>query len=158
MLAALVAGMLFFWQRQQINYDQPVQQIIAVEDFDLQQVDGKLVYLDFWASWCLPCRRSFPWMQAMVRQYHSRGLRVISVNLDQERSSMEQFIDTYGANFPIVLNPSFSLFRHYGLTGLPSAIVFTRHNNKLVQDKIHRGFEDSQAEALEAEIAQLLQT
>src|ERR1700720_2855448 len=59
---------------------------------DLAEFRGSVVYLDFWASWCAPCRQSFPWMQTMQDAYGAEGLRVVAVNVDQYRADAEQFL------------------------------------------------------------------
>ena len=63
--------------------------------FDLGSFHGRVVYLDFWASWCTPCRQSFPWMQSMQDAYQRQGLAVVAVNLDHDRSDAEQFLQKY---------------------------------------------------------------
>ena len=66
---------------------------------DLGQYRGKVVYLDFWASWCEPCRKSFPWMNAMQKAYGERGLVIISVNVDTERKDADRFLKAMPAMF-----------------------------------------------------------
>ena len=156
MLGALGAGALLFLHGDRVDYSHPGFRIIQAENFDPGDIDGRVLYLDFWASWCVPCRKSFPWMQEMVERYHSRGLRVVAVNLDQERDRMQAFVDEYGANFPIVLNPSFSLFRRHQLVGLPSAIIFDLGGGKPALVRVHQGFEENRSGELEEEIAGLL--
>ena len=69
---------------------------------DLEEYRGKVVMLDFWASWCVPCRRSFPWMNEMQARYGDDGLVIIGVNLDNERREADAFLVEYPADFTIV--------------------------------------------------------
>ena len=65
----------------------------AGETLDLASLRGKVVYVDFWASWCTPCRRSFPWMSDMQARYRDAGLVVVGVNVDKRRADAERFLD-----------------------------------------------------------------
>ena len=71
----------------------------------LSQYKGKVVLLDFWASWCSPCRRSFPWFIAMQNKYQQQGLEVIAVNIDVERSDADAFLAEFAVNFTIIYDP-----------------------------------------------------
>src|SRR5262245_36267509 len=66
---------------------------------------GDVVWLDFWASWCVPCRHSFPWMNAMQDKYGPLGLTIVAVNLDAERSDADRFLATMPAGFRIQFDP-----------------------------------------------------
>ena len=63
-----------------------------LDEFDLAQYENKVVYLDFWASWCGPCRKSFPWINAMQEKYKDKGLVVIGINLDADIEKAKQFL------------------------------------------------------------------
>src|SRR5215472_3824919 len=69
---------------------------------DLAQYKGKVVYLDFWASWCKPCRQSFPWMNAMEKKYSADGLVIVAVDLDEQRADADKFLKQRPADFDIV--------------------------------------------------------
>jgi thiol-disulfide isomerase/thioredoxin len=66
---------------------------------ELNSLQGRVIYLDFWASWCTPCRQSFPWMQDLQTQYASHGLTVIAVNLDQDRAAADAFLKRFHPGF-----------------------------------------------------------
>jgi thiol-disulfide isomerase/thioredoxin len=59
----------------------------AQAHFDLKGLRGHVVYVDFWASWCTPCRQSFPWMKALESTYGAQGLSVVAIDLDHDRTS-----------------------------------------------------------------------
>ena len=87
---------------------------------DLARYRGKVVLLDFWASWCEPCRHSFPWLNEMQAKYAERGLIVIGVNVDRERADADRFLRDVPAGFDIVYDPDGSLAAQYDLPGMPT--------------------------------------
>src|SRR5271154_4277734 len=68
----------------------------------LPQLRGRVVYVDFWASWCAPCRRSFPWMNEMQQRYGDRGLTIVAINVDRRRADADQFLQANIAHFAVV--------------------------------------------------------
>lgn len=103
----------------------------------MAQHKGKIVYLDFWASWCVPCRKSFPWMNAIQRQYQQQGLVVISVNLDADAELAKKFLQQTPADFAIIYDAKGSLAKKFKLKGMPSSYLFNRQG-KLIS--VHVGF------------------
>jgi cytochrome c biogenesis protein CcmG, thiol:disulfide interchange protein DsbE len=67
--------------------------VVGASDLDLSAYRGKVVYIDFWASWCGPCRQSFPWLDNLVREYASQNFVVIGVNVDKDRERAERFLN-----------------------------------------------------------------
>lgn len=126
---------------------------IAVHDFDLTTVEARLVYVDFWASWCPPCKASFPWMQQLSERFAADGLRVVAVNLDRQRTAAERFIDELEPSFDIVMDPEASLARAFGITTMPTSFLVTPDGTRLLK---HSGFRLSDRAALEAQIRQAL--
>src|SRR6266480_3576285 len=80
----------------------------------LEKLRGKVVYVDFWASWCGPCRRSFPWMNEMQQKYGPRGLAVVAINVDKKRSDAERFLVQYPAEFTVVYDDAGTTPAAYG--------------------------------------------
>ena len=72
----------------------------------LQPVQGQVIWVDFWASWCVPCRRSFPWMNTMQRKYGAHGLQIIAINLDKDRALADGFLAEVPAEFALRFDPA----------------------------------------------------
>ena len=119
----------------------------------LDKLRGKVVYVDFWASWCGPCRRSFPWMNEMQQKYGSRGFQVVAINVDKKRSDAERFLVQYPANFTVVYDEAGATPAAYGVKGMPSSYLVDARGNVTF---VERGFlEEHQAE-LENRVAALV--
>src|SRR6202451_759078 len=78
----------------------------AVSSLDLPSSPGRVVYLDFWASWCGPCRQSFPWMEIMKSTYEAQGLEIITVNLDKDRDEADKFLKQFHPTFAVRFDPN----------------------------------------------------
>lgn len=120
---------------------------------DLSPQKGKVVYVDFWASWCVPCRESFPWMQAMQAKYAAKGLVIVSVNVDEVRADAERFLAKYGRGITVQYDSAGAVAKEYDLKGMPSSFIVDRTGN--VRFK-HTGFREKDREAFEAEIRQMV--
>ncbi|MBK9608480.1 MAG: TlpA family protein disulfide reductase [Betaproteobacteria bacterium] len=110
---------------------------------------GKLVYLDFWASWCAPCRRSFPWMNAMQEKYGAGGLVVLGVNVDQRRPDAERFLAQVPARFMIAYDPQGAAPALYAIKGMPGSVLIDPQGRVVFA---HAGFRDADRDELEAKI------
>jgi thiol-disulfide isomerase/thioredoxin len=120
---------------------------------DLAKLRGRVLYVDFWASWCGPCRRSFPWMNEMENKYGARGFTVIAVNVDKKRADADKFLTLNPANFAIVFDESGATPTAWAVKGMPSSyLVDTRGNVTFVE----RGFLDENKGPLEERIKALL--
>lgn len=119
----------------------------------LSDYKGKVVYLDFWASWCAPCRKSFPWMAQMYKKYQSQGLVVIAVNLDQERNLADDFLSKYPGDFIIGFDQAGVTPQDYKVQGMPSAVLIDRTGTIVSR---HIGFNSSKQQSYEQAIVSIL--
>lgn len=128
---------------------------VAMADpaIDLDAFRGKVLVVDFWASWCVPCRRSFPWMNSMQEKYGDDGLVFIGVNMDSDPVLAEAFLREYPARFQIINDPDGLLAREYDVIAMPSSYIFGR-NGELVTR--HLGFKVKRQNEYEAIIAESL--
>ncbi|MBA6415541.1 TlpA family protein disulfide reductase [Colwellia sp. 6M3] len=126
---------------------------IELLDQHLKNELGNVVYVDFWASWCIPCRKSFPWMNSIKAQYQAQGLTIISINLDHSRALADEFLKELPANFPVIYDPKGLIARKYQLKGMPSSFIVNRQGQIV---SAHVGFNQIKQEAYESEIKTLL--
>ena len=100
-------------------------------------VNAKVIWVDFWASWCAPCRRSFPWMNAIYGKYAVEGLEIIAVNVDKDRKLAEEFLEETPADFRLHFDPAGSLAAEFGVEAMPSSFMLDANGNVLAT---HYGF------------------
>jgi thiol-disulfide isomerase/thioredoxin len=115
----------------------------------LERFQGKLVYVDFWASWCGPCRQSFPWMNDMQAKYGAHGLQIVGINVDAREEDAHSFLAATPARFVIAFDPAGTAPRSYGIKGMPSSVLIGPDGKVLYE---HAGFRPDDREALEAKI------
>ncbi|WNC73014.1 redoxin family protein [Thalassotalea psychrophila] len=115
---------------------------------------GKVIYLDFWASWCIPCRKSFPWMNAMEAKYAKQGFKVITVNVDVEKTLADDFLQENPANFSVIYDPKGAVAKEFKLKGMPSSYMINKLGKPV---SAHVGFYNDKKDEYEAEIIKLLE-
>jgi thiol-disulfide isomerase/thioredoxin len=120
---------------------------------DLAEFKGKTVYLDFWASWCGPCKQSFPWMNDMQTRYSDKGLRVVAINVDQRNADARSFLKETPANFTVVFDPAGQTPKTYAIRGMPTSVLIGPDGKVL---SVHNGFKEEQRAELEKQIKQAL--
>ena len=116
---------------------------------ELDRYESQVVVLDFWASWCVPCRRSFPWLNAMHEKYSGQGLVIIGVNVDNDPEAAAAFLSDYPAQFQIHYDTGATLAREYGIQGMPSSVVIGRDGEI---KETHIGFKVKRQDEYEAAI------
>jgi thiol-disulfide isomerase/thioredoxin len=114
---------------------------------------GKVVYLDFWASWCGPCRQSFPFMNELHQELAGKGLSIVAVSVDKTADEARGFLAKYPAQFTTALDTAGGCPKSYELQGMPSSYVIDR---KGVVQAVHAGFRNSDKASIRAQLLELL--
>jgi thiol-disulfide isomerase/thioredoxin len=122
-------------------------------EFELSQLKGRVVYLDFWASWCEPCKKSFPWMNDMKAMYKKQGLEIVAVNLDKDRKLADAFLREMNVNFIVAFDQSGDVASKYKVMGMPSSYLIGRDGGLYAS---HIGFRQKDKAKMEAAIQKLL--
>jgi thiol-disulfide isomerase/thioredoxin len=115
---------------------------------------GSVVYVDFWASWCVPCRLSFPWMTDLLGKYGEKGLQVVTINLDRDPAAARKFLDDTQASLPVVYDPAGKLAKLYDLQVMPTSFLYARDGTLKLRKE---GFDPKEIESMERLIQTLLE-
>jgi len=109
--------------------------------------------LDFWASWCGPCKQSFPWLQTLNNTYGAQGLTIVAVNLDVKQSDADKFLHQFKPTFDVRFDPKGELAELYKVQGMPASVLIDRRG---VPRFNHMGFRPIDAAVYEAQVRELL--
>ncbi|NWF94281.1 MAG: TlpA family protein disulfide reductase [Syntrophaceae bacterium] len=102
------------------------------EKFDLKRLKGKVVFLNFWATWCRPCKEEMPSIEALYQQFKEKDFVFLTISVDYEgRESVKKFIEKKRYSFPVLLDPKCEILDLYRVKGIPATIVIDK-NMKMI--------------------------
>ena len=122
-------------------------------NIDLKQYRGKIVLLDFWASWCDPCKQSFSWMNKMQERYGKDGFQIVAINLDESSEDAEYFLKKFPVQFDIAYDPKGRTADAYRLSVMPSSFLLNEKGQVIYK---HRGFNAADKKLLERKIRKMV--
>jgi len=125
----------------------------AAPPLDLSAYKGKVVYLDFWASWCQPCKASFPYMEQLKQLYGSQGLVIIAVNVDHAQPRAQAFLQAMNSDLPVVYDPKGELAARFKVKDMPTSILIGRDGTTRY---VHNGFFTEQTAIYGSQVAELI--
>lgn len=121
------AGIGVFKQpRKAPDFDLP---LLAGGTASLSAQQGKVVILNFWATWCPPCREEMPSMETFYRRFKDQGLEIFAVDGGEDTATVQRFIRQNGYTFPILLDRNNRVNSNYGITAIPSSFILDRSGN-----------------------------
>lgn len=120
----------------------------------LDSFKGKVIYLDFWASWCAPCRTSFPLLNKMHEKLKAQGFEVVAVNLDEDKAKAEEFLKEIPVSFTVLREANAGEWSDkYGVESMPTSFIIDKQG---VIQNIHKGFTSNDISELEHKVTELL--
>jgi len=116
---------------------------------------GKVVYLDFWASWCGPCAKSLPALEELRKEFAPGDFQIVAVNLDRDPAVAAKFLKQRPVGYPSATDPKGSVPAAFGVETMPTSFLIDRSG---VVRHVHRGFRESDVDPLRKEIQKLVAT
>ena len=120
---------------------------------DLAALKGKVVIVDFWATWCEPCKKSFPKLQDLSTKYKASGLEIVGISEDEDNKGIADFGKTYGAKFPLGWDNGKAVADKWKPPNMPSSYIVDKTG---VVRFVHMGYHDGEENEIEKEVKSLL--
>ncbi|WP_159084264.1 TlpA family protein disulfide reductase [Saccharobesus litoralis] len=119
----------------------------------LAQFKGKIVYLDFWASWCGPCKKSFPFMQELQQKYQDKGVEVVAISVDEVKDDAETFLKQQQADFTLLHDQNGKAASAFNVMAMPTSFLINS-DGKIVAT--HLGFKSKTKDKIVKQINALV--
>lgn len=123
------------------------------ENVRLEDLRGQVVMLNFWASWCGPCRQEMPLMDELYEQYKDLGFTILAVNVDENREDALRFLDKVPVSYPILYDPESRVSERYEVQAMPTTVMIDRDGNARY---LHHGYQAGYEEDYERQIRELV--
>jgi len=119
----------------------------------LSSLKGNPVLVNFWASWCKPCREEIPELIKLYKKYNDKGFRLIGINIDKDKQNAERFINHFQINYTVAFDSQMSAINEYKAVGMPSSFIIDK--NGMIRAIIY-GFSENKKQLIESKIAELI--
>ena len=130
-----------------------LRSISGPELVELESQPKKILYIDFWASWCGPCKLSFPSMINLKELFKDDSFEIIAISVDTDSEAAKKFLDSYKINFQAALDPDGAVAEKYALPGMPSSFLLDQDRKVIAT---HKGFRKSDFAKIKKEIQDAL--
>jgi len=154
-LVLALSGAATLAQAEAINVPAPdfTLESRAGDNIRLEDHRGEVVMLNFWASWCGPCRQEMPLMDDLYGRYQDLGFTILAVNVDENRGEALRFLDKVPVSYPILYDPKSSVSELYEVPAMPTTVMIDRDGNARY---IHYGYKPGYEDEYEAQIRELV--
>lgn len=123
------------------------------ENLRLAEQVGQVIFVNFWASWCGPCRQEMPELERLHQKYAPLGFKVLAINLDEQSQPAEKFLDKLTISFPVLFDPENKVSRAYGVAAMPTSFLIDRDGRLRY---LHKGYQAGFEKTYETQIKALV--
>lgn len=123
------------------------------ENLRLSELRGEVVMINFWASWCAPCRQEMPLLDELYNQYHPLGFTILGVNVEEDPAKARQMLKEAPVNFPVVFDNKSAVSKLYDVVAMPSTVLVDRDGNVRY---LHRGYKPGYEETYQQQVRELI--
>jgi peroxiredoxin len=123
------------------------------EPVSLADLEGEVVMVNFWATWCGPCRQEMPHLEALHQRYSDLGFTLLGVNVEEDSSLSDKFLAETPVSFPILFDPENDVSKLYDVVAMPSTVMIDRNGNMRY---IHHGYKPGYENDYQTQIRALL--
>ena len=121
--------------------------------FSLKRLKGRVVYIDFWASWCGPCRKSLPEFNKLYKQYKNKGFSILAINLDDDKAAARKFLKQFPVDYTVLTDAKNLSPKGFKVQVMPTGFLLDR---KGIIRHVHKGFRNGDEQKLKHEVLKLL--
>lgn len=107
-------------------------------EVSLEDLKGQVVMINFWASWCGPCRQEFPALDQIYAKYKPMGFTLVAINVESEKADAEKFLSATPASFPILFDPDNTVSGKYGVSAMPTTVLVDRQGRVRWQHRAYK--------------------
>ena len=119
----------------------------------LSELRGEVVMINFWATWCGPCRQEMPALEALYQEYHDLGFTILGVNVEEDSSKAVSMIKDFGISFPVLFDTDSKASKLYEVSTMPSTVLIDR-DGKIRY--LHRGYKSGYEDSYQTQIRELI--
>ena len=123
------------------------------KNIKLSELRGEVVMLNFWASWCGPCRKEMPLLEKIHKKYKKLGFTLLGVNVEQDTRAAKRYLKDVKVSFPVLFDPANKTSKLYNVSAMPTTILIDRNGNKRF---LHKGYKAGYENNYKKEIKKLL--
>lgn len=139
--AVLLSSLAFMTQANALSGTAPDFRLKSNQgkNIRLQDLRGQVVMLNFWASWCGPCRQEMPLMEEIYKKYEKLGFTILAVNVDEDSSDADAFLKSVPVTFPVLYDNDSNVSELFAIDALPTTVMIDRDGNKRFR---HKGYKE----------------
>lgn len=149
----LIGGVCLAGQEGQPVPQCPAQFAESQQNLDFSAFKGKVVLIDFWATWCGPCQKSMPFLNKLRNERRDEGFEIVAINVDEDRDEAVRYLQAHPVDYPMAFDPKGDCPGAFGVQAMPSSFFIDKAGKVR---KVHLGYRDGDQDLIREQVSSLL--